>query len=95
MTAPTADDVGAMPPTGPLPPVPVAVVTGGMDPPKSLLSPEAVQARRERQLALARLSPQGEHVVAQRSGHFPQRSEPELVLDVLRRLIERALPPRG
>lgn len=88
--ADTVDEVAA---AGPFPPVPVAVVTGGMDPPKSLLSPDAAQARRERQLALVRLSPHGEHVVATRSGHFPQRSEPELVLRVLRRLVERALPP--
>ena len=89
--AETVDEVTA---AGPFPPVPVAVVTGGMDPPKSLLTPQAAQARRDRQLALARLSPRGEHVVAAGSGHFPQRSEPELVLRVLRRLIERALAPR-
>lgn len=90
--AETVDEVSA---AGPFPPVPVAVVTGGMDPPKALLTPQAAQARRDRQLALARLSPRGEHVVAQRSGHFPQRSEPELVLSVLRRLVRLALPPRG
>lgn len=90
--AETVDEVTA---AGPFPPVPVAVVSGGMDPPTSLLAADAAQARRERQAALARLSPLGEHVVAARSGHFPQRSEPELVLRVLRRLIERALSPRG
>lgn len=90
--ADTVDEVAA---AGPFPPVPVAVVRGGMDPPKSLLSPEAVQARRERQLALARLSPHGEHVLAPRSGHFPQRTEPQLVLRVLRRLVERALSAGG
>ncbi len=90
--ADTVDAVGA---AGPFPPVPVAVVTGGMDPPAALLAPEAAQAQRDRQHTLARLSPHGEHVVAERSGHFPQRSEPELVLRVLRRLIERALAARG
>ncbi|HWI83931.1 alpha/beta hydrolase [Ramlibacter sp.] len=78
---------------GPFPRVPVAVISGAMEPPKSLLPPDAAQARQARQEALARLSPDGEHVIAARSGHFPQRSEPELVLAVLRRLIERALPP--
>lgn len=75
---------------GPFPPVPVAVITGGVDPPESLLPREAAQARRVHQLALARLSPDTEHVIAEGSGHFPQRSEPQLVLDVLERLVQRA-----
>jgi pimeloyl-ACP methyl ester carboxylesterase len=74
---------------GAFPPVPVAVVTGGIDPPASLLPPEAVHARRAHQQALARLSPDTEHVIAEGSGHFPQRSEPQLVLDVLERLLQR------
>lgn len=80
---------------GPFPHVPVAVITGGIDPPASLLSPEAAQARRAHQVALARLSPDSEHVVAEGSGHFPQRSEPQLVLDVLERLVRRAAGPRA
>lgn len=74
---------------GPFPAVPVTVITGGMAPPLSLLPPEAAAARRRHQSALARLSSDAEHVVAQASGHFPQRSEPQLVLDALGRLIER------
>jgi len=86
------DTVRQVAAAGRFPPVPVAVITGAMDPPGSLLPPAAAQARRARQEALARLSPQGEHVIAGRSGHFPQRSEPGLVLDVLARLVARALP---
>lgn len=86
----TVDEVAS---AGPFPAVPVAVVTGGIDPPANLLPPEAAQRKRARQAALARLSPHGEHVIAERSGHFPQRSEPELVLQVLQRLAERALRP--
>jgi pimeloyl-ACP methyl ester carboxylesterase len=74
---------------GPFPPIPVAVITGGTNPPKWLMSAAALQARREHQADLARLSPGAEQVIAQKSGHFPQLSEPEVVLDVLRRLIER------
>jgi pimeloyl-ACP methyl ester carboxylesterase len=85
---------------GPFPDIPVAVVTGGATPPKWLMSPEALQARRAHQQELARLSSQGEQAVAAHSGHFPQLSEPALVLDVLRRLVERAArqaaaPPAG
>ena len=85
--AETAREVEA---AGPFPRVPVAVITGGIDPPASLSAPEAAQARRAHQLALAQLSPDTEHVVAEGSGHFPQRSEPKLVLDVLARLVWRA-----
>jgi pimeloyl-ACP methyl ester carboxylesterase len=75
---------------GPFPPVPVTVVTGGSDPPKWLMSLPALEARRQHQRDLARLSPRGEHVVAAKSGHFPQLSEPQVVIEALRRLIERA-----
>jgi pimeloyl-ACP methyl ester carboxylesterase len=85
-----AETVEEIESAGPFPPVPVAVLTGGTDPPKWLLSAEAAQARRAHQEALSRLSPHGEQLIAQRSGHFPQRSEPELVLQVLERLVERA-----
>ena len=34
-----------------------------------------------------RLSPLGEQVIAQKSGHFPQTTEPDLVLRVLTELV--------
>ena len=77
---------------GPFPPIPVSVVTGGAAPPKWLMSPAALEAKRAHQEALARLSPHGEQIVASRSGHFPQVSEPDLVLDVLRKLVTRSQP---
>jgi len=82
-----ADEIGS---AGPFPGIPVAVISGGTNPPKWLMSPAAVQAKRAHQQDLARLSAQGEHIVAAKSGHFPQMSEADLVLDVLRRLVERA-----
>jgi pimeloyl-ACP methyl ester carboxylesterase len=51
------------------------------------MSPAVVGARRANQQALARLSPLGEQVIAQKSGHFPQLTEPGLVLDVLADLL--------
>jgi pimeloyl-ACP methyl ester carboxylesterase len=80
------EEVGA---AGPFPDIPVAVVTGGTSPPKWLMSPSALQARHAHQQDLARLSNHGEQLVAAHSGHFPQLSEPGLVLEVLRRLVER------
>jgi pimeloyl-ACP methyl ester carboxylesterase len=74
---------------GPFPPVPVTVLTGGANPPKWLMSPQALQARRAHQQELVRLSPCGEQVIAVKSGHFPQLTEPALVVDSLVRLIQR------
>ncbi|MDB5872768.1 MAG: hypothetical protein JWQ07_2210 [Ramlibacter sp.] len=74
---------------GPFPAVPVTVVTGGADPPRWLMSPAARQARHAHQQALARLSPQGKQVVAAKSGHFPQLTEPALVLEVLGAMVKR------
>jgi pimeloyl-ACP methyl ester carboxylesterase len=82
----TVDEIAG---AGPFPDVPVAVITGGVNPPKWLMSPAARKARLENQRDLARLSPHGEQVVAVKSGHFPQLTEPGLVLHVLRRLVER------
>lgn len=69
---------------GPFPPVPLTVLSGGQAPPRWLLSPAALEIRQAHQRELARLSPLGEQLIAARSGHFPQRSEPTCVLQVLR-----------
>jgi pimeloyl-ACP methyl ester carboxylesterase len=79
----TAREVAA---AGAFPPVPLTVVTGGNEPPKWLMSPEALRIRRGHQQELARLSPQGQQVIAPVSGHFPQLTQPALVLDVIRRM---------
>lgn len=75
---------------GAFPPVPLRVVTGGLTPRSWLLSPAAIGAKRAHQQELARLSPLGEQVIAQKSGHFPQLTEPGLVLQVLEDLVEEA-----
>jgi pimeloyl-ACP methyl ester carboxylesterase len=86
-----AETVQQLEQAGPFPGVPVTVVTGGRAPPGWLMSPAAVGARRAHQQDLARLSPRGEQCIAHGSGHFPQLSEPQLVLQALRALIARSL----
>ena len=81
------DTVREIASAGEFPPVPVRVVTGGLTPKSWLMSPGAVGAKRANQQELARLSPAGEQVLAQQSGHFPQLTEPDVVLRVLRDLI--------
>ena len=84
------DTVREIAAAGDFPPVPVRVVTGGLTPRTWMMSPGAVGARRANQQALARLSPRGEQVIAQKSGHFPQMTEPGLVLRVLAELAAAA-----
>lgn len=67
----------------PFPPLPLAVVTG-MRPALAWLTPASQRAARLRgQRALLHLSPHGSHVLAHRSGHFPQLTEPALVVRVI------------
>lgn len=82
----TVNEIAA---AGRFPDIPVAVVTGGKDPPKWLMRAAELQARRAHQQELARLSPRGEQVIAAHSGHFPQLTEPWLVLTALGKLIAR------
>ena len=81
------DTVREIEAAGPFPEVPLRVVTGGLTPRAWMVSPAAVGARRANQQELARLSPLGEQVLAQKSGHFPQLTEPRLVLRVLEDLL--------
>lgn len=80
---------------GPFPPVPLAVVSGGREPPRWLVPPERLRARRAHQRELARLSPQAVQVVAERSGHFPQLTQPALVLEVVASLAGRLRAGEG
>jgi len=82
-----ADTVAAIEAAGPFPEIPLTVVTGALDPPQRWVPQRARGARREHQLDLARLSPLGEHLIAMGSGHFPQLSEPAVVIGALRRLV--------
>lgn len=74
---------------GPFPEVPLRVLTGGLTPRAAQVTPVASGARRAHQDELARLSPLGEQIIAQASGHFPQMTQPELVLEVLRGLLRQ------
>jgi pimeloyl-ACP methyl ester carboxylesterase len=72
---------------GAFPDVPLVVVTGGK-PAMSWLTPaKTLRARRDNQRALVGLSPQGRQIIARRSGHFPQFSEPQVVVDAVRMVI--------
>jgi len=75
---------------GPFPSIPLAVVSGGQEPPRWLVPAATLRQRRRHQKDLARVSPLGMHVIAQRSGHFPQLTQPRLVLDAIRSVVKQA-----
>jgi pimeloyl-ACP methyl ester carboxylesterase len=62
----------------PPPEVPVVVISGGNQPPEQLAEHRA----------LTRSSRRGQHIVATRSGHWIQFDEPELIVSVIRELVE-------
>lgn len=79
----TVAQIAAAPP---FPAIPVRVISGGKRLPSWLLPPAAQNLRDEHQTRLAQLSPSGKRIIAARSGHFPQMTEPELVLGVIAEL---------
>ena len=74
----TVAQIGA---AGPFPGIPLRVVTGGRQMP--YVPRVAFEKHREAQRKLVALSPLGERVIAEKSGHMPQISEPELVSQVV------------
>jgi pimeloyl-ACP methyl ester carboxylesterase len=82
--------------TAPLQPIPLVVVTAGdRDAPAVLPSfappgwpVEAVDRLwRELQADLARLVPNGQHVIAQQSGHYVHQTEPTVVVEAIRQVV--------
>jgi pimeloyl-ACP methyl ester carboxylesterase len=74
------------------PPIPLTVVSGGKPAMAWATASSALVARAEHQQELAGLSPLGKRIIAARSGHFPQFTEPELVVAAIR---EAAHEPLG
>ena len=68
---------------GPFPSVPLTIVTGAKSPPTFLLSAAAREIRRANQRDFLTLSPHARQALAERSGHFPQITEPALVAEAI------------
>jgi len=81
----TVEDIRVAPP---FPPVPVITLSGARTPPRWMMSPQALAQRAQNQAALAQTSPRGEQMLARHSGHFPQMSEPALVLAAIHKIVE-------
>ncbi|MDM5358263.1 alpha/beta hydrolase [Peribacillus sp. ACCC06369] len=69
------------------PDIPVFVITGGQE---NRMMPEEVRKKRlENQLELLSLSRNSKHIVAEKSGHFPQLTEPTVVIDSIKDCAEK------
>ena len=80
---------------GPFPDVPVAVVTGGKSPPTFLMSAAAREIRLANQRDLLTLSRHTRQFVAEKSGHFPQITEPAVVAQAILSIVGSAPPAVG
>jgi pimeloyl-ACP methyl ester carboxylesterase len=71
----------------PFPDLPLRVVTGARPAMRWVTPTAALHARATHQQQLALLSAHGQQVIAQRSGHFPQLTEPALVVETIRSVL--------
>lgn len=72
----------------PFPNIPVVVVSGGKPAMAWLTPAPALASRAENQRRLSLLSPRGKQVIASKSGHFPQLSQPEIVIEAIRSVLQ-------
>ena len=73
--------------------IPLVVLTHGIFNPGDYYGFPAMAAqgeklRLEMQDALARLSSRSKHIIAEKSGHYIQRDQPDLVIDSVRQVLE-------
>ena len=73
----------------PFPDVPLAVVTAARPPPSRRMPEEVADIRSANQEALVALTPDSRHFHAAGSSHFPQLSEPTIIVHAVRWVIER------
>ncbi|WP_352920905.1 hypothetical protein [Peribacillus simplex] len=73
--------------TATFPEIPVFIITGGQE---NRMMPEEIRKKRlENQLELLSLSRNSKQIVAKKSGHFPQLSEPIIVIDSIKDCAEQ------
>lgn len=76
---------------GSFPAIPLAVITGGKKMP--FVPAASFSLHLKYQSELTALSPNSVHIMADKSGHFPQITEPELVLHALKVIVDPRAQP--
>jgi pimeloyl-ACP methyl ester carboxylesterase len=67
------------------------IEAGALNKPVTVISANDISAQRlEHHKAIAARSPQGRHILAQRSGHWVTENQPELVVESILELVERS-----
>lgn len=84
----------------PLRPMPVAVVSAGLPPDAAMLPPDWPVAEEaalwaEHQQDLVALVPGTRHIVAEQSGHYVHQSEPDLVVEAIRAVVDAVRDPES
>ncbi len=74
--------------SGSFPQVPLVVITGSKRMPLNRES--AFTIHQTNQKELVQLSCFGEHIIAEKSGHLPQVTEPEVVANAIRSTVQKA-----
>lgn len=72
-----------------LPTIPTVIITAGIDH-KNTNYDRSEQIHQELQASLVRLIPGSRQIIAEKSGHFIQKDQPELVIKAIRELVEAA-----
>lgn len=75
---------------GPFPDIPLVVITAGKEPPSWLIGAEGIRIHQINQKSLVTLSPQGKQIIAEKSGHFVQNDEPEIVIQAINDMTDKA-----
>ncbi|MBW9234254.1 alpha/beta hydrolase, partial [Leptospira santarosai] len=69
------------------PEIPVFVITGGKE---NRMMPEDIRKKRlANQLELLTISKNSRHIIAEKSGHFPQLSEPSVVIEAIKDCVKQ------
>jgi len=83
----TARQIRAAPP---FPDIPLTVISAGKEPPSWLVGDGFIRMFQENQRRLVSLSSQGRQIIAKQSGHFVQNDEPEVVVQAIREVVDKA-----
>ncbi len=83
---PTLDELNT---NGPLPNVPVVVVTAARVDPKAWFAIDALPVWTSAHDEFAKQLPQGRHIIDKNSGHGIQVEDPQLVIDLIREIVDQ------
>ncbi len=73
---------------GPFPDIPLIVITAGKRP--SLASEEVIRMIKNHQRSLVAMSAQGKQIIAEKSSHYVQNDQPEIVIQAIHEVVDKS-----